>query len=378
MTQGPGEQGPENVSPVPPDGFASVGFAMDPRTVVLIVSGFLTILLAALAALLPVPYVILSPGPVFNTLGSVEGKALISVSGHPTYQPKGQLDLTTVSVRGAPGDRVDLLSVLRGWVNGSTEVVPQDVLYPPGRTEEEEEQAGQAQMVDSQESATAAALTALGIEVPMTITVAAEDAGTPGAKVLRGGDVIRGVGERAIQDLDDLRDSLDGVAAGQEVAVGVLRANRVRTVRVPTSRDDQGRTVLGVYVIPSYRFPFTVNISIDNVGGPSAGAMFALGIVDMLTAGDLTGGKAIAGTGSIDPDGAVGPIGGIRQKLIGARRSGARWFLAPRDNCEEVRGHVPGGLRVVAVSTLQEALTAVKGIAAGDTATLPGCAVPAG
>jgi PDZ domain-containing protein len=348
---------------------------MEPRTVVLVLSGFLTVLSAALVSLIPVPYVVLTPGPVINTLGTVEGKKLITVSGHATYPPtRGELNLTTVSLSGGPGSRIGLLPVLQGWLSESAEVVPEETLYPPGQSAEEEEQLGEAQMVDSQESATAAALTSLGIRVPMTIRISDEDAGTPASKILRGGDVLLGVEGRQIADLRELRTVLDLVPAGREVRVRIRRDGRQRDVRVRTVEGTDGRTVLGVYVDPDFRFPFQVRISIDNVGGPSAGTMFALGIVDMLTPGDLTGGELIAGTGTIEPDGAVGAIGGIRQKLLGARRGGARWFLAPEGNCEEVVGHVPDGLEVVSVSTLDDALVAVRAIAAAQgVRDLPRC-----
>ena len=279
-----------------------------------------------------------------------------------------------MSLSGGPGSRVGLLPVLRGWLSESAEVVPVEAMYPPGQSAEEEEELGEAQMVNSQESATAAALTSLGISVPMTIKVSDEDAGTPAAKILRGGDVLLEVEGRRIADLQELRTVLDQVPVGREVRVRVRRDGRERDVRVRTVEGADGQTVLGIYVDPDFKFPFQVQISIDNVGGPSAGTMFALGIVDLLTPGDLTGGERIAGTGSIEPDGTVGAIGGIRQKLLGARRGGARWFLAPEDNCEEVVGHVPDGLEVLSVSTLDDALVAVRAIAADQGVQhLPRC-----
>ena len=121
-------------------------------------------------------------------------------------------------------------------------------------------------------------------------------------------------------------------------------------------------------------FPFQVQISLDKVGGPSAGMMFSLGIIDTVTPGDLTGGKHIAGTGTISPDGTVGPIGGIGQKMRGARSSGATLFLAPASNCDEVAGHIPAGLQVVRVENLGEARHAVEVAASGqDTSALPAC-----
>ena len=101
------------------------------------------------------------------------------------------------------------------------------------------------------------------------------------------------------------------------------------------------------------------------VGGPSAGTMFAIGIIDKLTPGALTEGKVIAGTGTISPDGKVGEIGGIQQKLIGARNAGAVLFLAPQSNCQDVIDHIPDGLTVASIATLSEAMTAINAFNTG-------------
>jgi len=129
-----------------------------------------------------------------------------------------------------------------------------------------------------------------------------------------------------------------------------------------------------VLIDPTFDMPVDVTISIDDIGGPSAGTMFALGIIDKLTPEDEADGEVIAGTGTMDVTGAVGPIGGIRQKLAGAERDGADWFLAPAGNCDEVVGHVPDGLRVVRVATLHEARVAMEAIGAGEAGDLPTCA----
>ncbi len=135
-----------------------------------------------------------------------------------------------------------------------------------------------------------------------------------------------------------------------------------------------GSVVLGVGVRMDYEFPIDVELQLDNVGGPSAGMMFALGIIDKLTPGAMTGGEIVAGTGTIDSAGEVGAIGGIRQKLWGAEDAGADWFLAPASNCDEVTGHVPDGLSVFAVSTLDEARTIVEAIGEGaDTSGFASC-----
>jgi len=120
-------------------------------------------------------------------------------------------------------------------------------------------------------------------------------------------------------------------------------------------------------------YPFSVEISLKDVGGPSAGLMFALGIVDKLTPGSLTGGKFIAGTGTIDDSGHVGAIGGIAQKMVGARRKGATVFLSPAGNCAQARDTVPDGLRLVRVKTLSDAVEALEDLKAGRVDEVPTC-----
>ena len=346
---------------------------LEQRSAVLLVAGFVTVLLAAAVALLPVPYAVFSPGPVLNTLGRHDGKPLIAISGRTTYPTSGQLDMTTVSLSGGPGRSVTLVQTIAAWLDGDLAVVPEESVFPPGQSAEESEAQDKLQMISSQESATVAALTTLDIPVPATLAVAGVDPKAPAAASLRNGDVLLEVQGRRITGLTQLRQVLQTVPAGKDVAIVVKRGTAQRAVSTRTTRGEDGRTLLGVFLDPSFTFPFKVDIQIENVVGPSAGMMFALGIVDLLTPGVLTGGRRVAGTGTIDADGVVGPIGGIQQKLIGARRAGAEFFLAPAGNCAEVRGHVPDGLTVVEVATLDGARDAVRAIAAGRAASQPRC-----
>ncbi|GLY13009.1 hypothetical protein Kisp01_00250 [Kineosporia sp. NBRC 101677] len=345
----------------------------DPRTAVMLIACLFAVILSSLVVLLPVKYAILRPGPVLNTLGEVDGQPLISISGHQTYETSGTLDLTTVSVLGGPDRKVTLLQVFDAWLRDSSAVVPEEQVFTPGETQEQSEAENAAEMTSSQESATAAALWALGIKVPTTLTVAGTDPAAPAAKTLQEDDVILGVDGKAIGDLAQLRTTLADSEPGAEVRVRIRRDGQVRTVSTETTQNAEGDTVLGIYIVPDFDFPFDVKIQIEDIGGPSAGMMFALGIVDTLTPGDLTGGKDIAGTGTIDADGTVGPIGGIRQKLVGARDAGAEYFLAPADNCNEVVDHIPDGLDVIKVETLDQARTDVEAIAKGDTGGLARC-----
>ena len=160
------------------------------------------------------------------------------------------------------------------------------------------------------------------------------------------------------------------------MTLGVERAGEGTEVEVVTQDDGEGGSLLGVMIAPEVDLPFEVEFAIENIGGPSAGLMLALGIIDILTPGSLTGGQDVAGTGTVDLAGDVGPIGGIQQKMAGALRDGADWFLAPVENCDEVVGAVPDGLEVIAVDTVGDAVAALEAVAQGSTTDLPRC--PAG
>ncbi len=139
-----------------------------------------------------------------------------------------------------------------------------------------------------------------------------------------------------------------------------------------TSAAEDGRAIVGILTKDDADYPFSVEISLRDVGGPSAGLMFALGIVDKLTPGALTNGRHVAGTGTIDDAGAVGAIGGIPQKMIGAKDAGAKVFLVPEDNCAEAVKTAPEGLRLVKVTSLKTAVAALDALAKDDDARPPG------
>lgn len=339
----------------------------------MLVSGFAALVLFSLVGLSPVPYAIMTPGPVRDTLSEMDGTPLIEISGRETYPTQGALELTTVSVLGGPGRDVGVVDVVTSWLDPSEAVLPRDQVFPRDQTEQEVEQQNAEEMVSSQENATAAALRELDIAVPTTLNVAGFSRGSDAAEQLRVGDVVTAVGGDPVPDLPQLRARLQDVEPGQPATVTVTRDGRAVDVDVTTLEGEEGQTLLGVLVDPDYDFPFDVTIQIEDIGGPSAGMMFALGIVDKLTPGAMTGGEVVAGTGTIDSAGQVGPIGGIRQKLVGARRSGAEFFLAPAGNCAEVVGSVPEGLQVVRVETLAQAREAVEAIAAGETSGLAAC-----
>ncbi len=345
-----------------------------PGAVVAALAGLVTAGLLLVMSLIPAPYVIETPGPTVDTLGEVDGEPLIEIDGASTYPTSGVLRLTTVAVVGGPGrGPVDALAVVRGWLSSADAVLPEEVVYPPDRSRDELDELSALEMTTSQENATAAALTALGYDVPAVLTVADAVPGTGAEGVLDAGDVLLAVGGVELASFRDLSEALAATPPGTAIAVDVSRGGDRVTVEVVTGDDGSGGSVLGVYVDPLFDFPVDVKIRIEDIGGPSAGTMFALGIVDSLTPGELTGGRDVAGTGTISVDGEVGPISGIRQKMVGAARDGATIFLAPAGNCDEVVGNVPPGLVAVRVATLDEAIDALTEIGDDRLDALPAC-----
>ena len=341
-----------------------------------------TALLIALVAgvilgIMPAPYVIEKPGPVFNTLGTATyddvETALITIPDETVYPTGGTLDLLTVSLFGNREDRPSWLAVAGAWLDPSEAVLPIDQVFPDNVSTEQRDARSSAAMINSQQDAIAAALTHLGYDYPTTVSVVSLPDGSPAAGVIEPDDEVTAVNGTPVANVAELRAALQTNGSDTSASVDIVRGGIAQTVEV-TPIDNDGTIVAGVNVSVAYQFPFEVQIQLDKVGGPSAGMMFALGIIDKLSPGELQGGENVAGTGTIDQSGAIGPIGGIQQKLYGALESGATWFLAPAENCDEVTGNIPDGLTVFSVATLDEALDALDAIKTGaDTTDLPSC-----
>jgi PDZ domain-containing protein len=191
------------------------------------------------------------------------------------------------------------------------------------------------------------------------------------AEVLRTDDVLLAIDGIALKDFDHLLAVLRGIPGGSAIEVTIRREDRDLTVTMVTEDDGSGGSRMGVTV--GFGLPVDVRFGVEGIGGASAGMMFALGIVDKAGPIDLAADHLIAGTGTIDAGGNVGAIGGIQQKMVGAVRDGASFFLAPAENCEQVRGAIPAGLRVARVATLAEALDALTAIRAGNLERLASC-----
>ena len=341
--------------------------------------GFVVI---AVLAFWPSAYVVQQPGPVYDTLGTAEhdGKEvpLITIDDAETFPTDGTLDLLTVQVRGNPEQRATWFEVASAWFDPSKTVVPVEYVFPPDQTVEERNEQNAELMVDSQQDAIAAALSQLGYDFPQELAVGAIAKGSPADGQLKVDDVIVAVNGTPVSDVASVRALLAENGVDRAARFDVVREGVPTTVQVTpvesTTADGTTAPVVGIGTKYDYDFPIDVEIQLDDVGGPSAGMMFALGIGDKLTPGELNGGENVAGTGTIAADGTVGPIGGIRQKLYGAQDAGAEVFLAPESNCDEVVGHVPDGLRVFAVGSLQDSIDVLDAVREGeDVASLPTC-----
>jgi Lon-like protease len=340
---------------------------MSRRSLTLLIAAVGAAAALAVSVLIPVPYVILSPGPTLNTLGKdSSGHPLITIAGHRTYPTSGHLNMVTVSAQGGPGDMFNIFAALAAWLNPQDAVVPEDELYTPGQSQQQTQTQDTQEMTGSQQTATAAALEEL--HIPYQIVVAQAEQGYPAYHVLRAGDIITAVDGQQVTGQTSLSNLINAHPAGTTLALTILRKGKTEQVRVATM-ESGGERLIGVAI--SFKFPFPITISVGDIGGPSAGLMFALGIIDKLTPLDLTGGKFIAGTGEITAGGQVQPIGGIQQKMVGARDAGATIFLTPAANCPDTKGAVPAGLRLVKVSTLAQAVTYLEAIKADQA--VPSC-----
>lgn len=334
------------------------------------------------------PLLVLSPGPTYNTIGEVNGQPMIEITGTTTFPTEGNLDMTTVSERGGSSGGVHLGEAMVGWVAPTEKVVPRETIYGPETTGEEVSQRNDQLFALSQSDSIAAAMGELGIQTEDSIVVTRVSGGAPADGIVKAGDVVVAVDGQEVANPGEVGAAVREHEVGDTVTLDLLRTpedggdREPVTVEVVTAANPEAAVAdpdadpvpyLGILVGMQYEAPFDIDFTLQHVGGPSAGMMFSLAIVDMLTDGSMTGGGHVAGTGTIDPTGAVGAIGGIQQKLLGASGAGARLFLAPDSNCGEVAGHEPDGMTVVPVGTLSDARDVVETWAADPDSTFPTC-----
>jgi PDZ domain-containing protein len=324
------------------------------------------------AAVEPLPYVTYEPGLTVDVLAETKGEEIIQVEGHDTYRDDGELRMTTVYVS-QPDARVNLFELMHDWLSREDSVYPYRAVYRPDETTEENRRESAVDMVSSQDAAIAVALDELGFDVKPALEVLSVEDGAPADGELEVRDIFVSVDGKRVTGSDDVIEAVQGTPAGQPVSFVVRRDGSRRTVEV-TPEEKEGKPQVGIQLGTGYEFPFDVSVNIDSsIGGPSAGLMFSLGIYDTLTPGSLTGGEVVAGTGTIDGSGKVGPIGGIQQKIVGARDAGARLFMVPPDNCQDAAGAPAEDMRLVKAETMHDAVAAIKTWAADHDADLPSC-----
>ena len=345
---------------------------MTQRTVAGILAIPLLVALWAVALTSGLPYVTYQPGVTVDVLGADDGREIVQVSGRKTYRDGGELRMTTVYVT-RPQSTVNLFEATSAWLSRDDAIVPYDAVYAPDETQEDSRTESAVEMVSSQDSAVAAALTELGIDVsPVTeVLNVSEDLPADGRLEVR--DVLLEVDGRPVTSPDDVVEAVRAAPAGEPVEFRIRRGETERTVQV-TPEDVDGTPRVGITPGPGFDFPFDVSVEIDDsIGGPSAGLMFSLAIYDTLTPGSLTGDAVVAGTGTIDQEGEVGPIGGIPQKIAASREEGAELFLVPVGNCEEAEKAPRGDMRLAVVSTMHEAVEAIEAWTTDPDAPLPTC-----
>lgn len=321
--------------------------------------------LVLLAAVIPSPFSIERPGPVVDTLGTMElkGKAtpVVSISGQKSYPTSGELNLLTVSISGTPDEPASWLSLVPALIDPSQRIAPRSEFFPEGVTTKQRTQMNTVEMDSSQKTAAAAAFHELGQEVPTQFSVAQVGEKGPAHGKLESGDRLLTVNGKPISDFDVFRRQVAATKPGEALTLGIERKGQARSVEVvPVHVEGAEAPMIGISVSLNIELPAKVNYSLENIGGPSAGLAFSLAIYDKLTPGGLLKDMTVSSTGTMSATGAVGPIGGLEQKMWAASRAGTDLFLMPVGNCADVPKQIPGGLEVVPVANLHEAISAIK------------------
>jgi Lon-like protease len=339
------------------------------------VSAVALAVLTAITVLLPVPYVRMSPGPAVDILGGSGSDAVMQITGHRTYPTSGRLDLTTVSAT-APDDRLSALSMLSGWLDPKVAVLPRTYIYPESIPASQIEEQDAEQMSGSQNAAIVAGLSLAKVPGVKRAQVTAVVDGSPADGELEPADFVLAVDGKAVAGQDDLRAAIRAHPPGDTIRLTIKRDGR--TIRIPVvtraAADDATKSQVGIDVGLGFDTDVEVEVRLPiDIGGPSAGMMFALSLYDKVTPGELAGGRTVAGTGTIEADGTVGAIIGIQQKMYGAREGGASVFLAPAGNCDEAAGVHVDGLSVYRVATLNDSVTVLRDLDAGRSPSVPRC-----
>ncbi|GAA2178290.1 PDZ domain-containing protein [Brooklawnia cerclae] len=325
------------------------------------VSTALFVVLMTLVALVPVSFVSWKPGGSTDLLGERDGQPTIAISGAPTYDTPGEVQLTTVAVT-----RVDasmtLPQAFLSYLLPDEQVLPREVVYPVGTPSAQEQAAATEQMATSQRDAVVAALAQAGIPIVRQPVVTQVSSSGPAYGKVEAGDLITTVNGAPVQRRTDVQNALAGVEPGTVVRLGLTRDGQELEAAITTvaSQDDPSIAKLGIDTENSYQHSVDVEFGIDNeLAGSSGGLAFALAIYDELTPGQVVDGRNVAATGLISSTGEVGSVGAVRQKVRGAERAGAQIMLVPESNCADVAG-VKTSMTLVKVTTLEDAVNSLE------------------
>lgn len=345
---------------------ASVG-RVNRRIITLLVAFVPVVLFGVVGSVFTVPFVALGPGPTVDTLGEVDGLEVVQVSGAEVDRTTGHLNMTTVAVR----DGLTIFEALGFWVSGRHGIVPRAEVYPPGVSREEVDRSNEQEFTTSESNAEVAAMHQLNLPTAVFVHKVAE--GAPAQEALRAGDQIVSMNGKSVATAQDVLNETSSRAPGTVVPVVYRRdgAEQTANITLGARPDDAAKGFLGLTPTVAAAPPMQIDFNLADIGGPSAGLMFSLALVEKLSPGDLDGGSFVAGTGSIDEDGKVGAIGGIQYKMMAAREAGAETFLVPAGNCNEASQRVPAGLRLVRVETLAGAVQSLEDLSAGQE--VPSC-----
>lgn len=356
--------GPDDSSRRAPEPRRESAFRLSRRGWTVLLSGVLVVVFGLIGAFVRVPYVALGPGPTYDTLGGSADGPVVRVEGHETFPTAGELRMTTVSLT----DDMTLFGALGMWASGRFALAPREDYFKPGATDEQVKQENVQQFQDSQSNAQVAALRKLGF--PVKVLAKEVVSGSPADSVLAAGDRLLVVNGKKIENDQDVIAAMEGTKPGETISLTFQhegQPERTESVTLAQRADGRPEGFIGLQAIDRSDVPFNIEITLEDVGGPSAGLMFALALYDRMTPGELAGGAHIAGTGEINERGEVGAIGGISFKVVAAREAGATAFLVPEANCAEAAAAAPEGLRLLKVGNLDAAISALENVGGAPT-----------